>query len=313
MLSVVVCTFNRARLLRECLDSLVVQSVDGTAFEVVVVDNNSSDDTELVCREYASKHPFVRYCVERIQGHAHARNRGWREAAGEYVAYTDDDCVVAPDWCQRILKSFHSLHPTPDALGGKILPRYERQPPRWFTDDFEIRSWGEESRFLVMGKDFSGFSGANMAFRREVLSAVGGFSERFGIVSGKLVKGEDTEVFHRLVPRFSRFWYDKDLTVRHWTPASFLRMRHRVTDAFRGGQGLARLDSRSAFSPHVLVRLLSFSLLLPEFAVRFVQEEGTPMARAVRASSRLAHRAGFVWAKLSAMRGAEKDSRTIPS
>ena len=91
-ISVVVCTFNRAQLAATAIESLCEQTADKSQYEVIVVDNNSQDNTREVTEDFCSRYPNLRYCLEEEQGLSHARNRGWRESRGVYVAYVDDDC-----------------------------------------------------------------------------------------------------------------------------------------------------------------------------------------------------------------------------
>lgn len=132
-LSIVVCTYNRADLLVDCLESLVNQDVDPESYEVIIVNNNSTDKTLEVVDRFAKKYPNIRTVQELNQGLSHARNRGWREARGKYVAYIDDDAKASPDWCKRILNTFSTVTPTPAAVGGQIFPYYETLPPAWFS------------------------------------------------------------------------------------------------------------------------------------------------------------------------------------
>ena len=101
LISVVVCTFNRADLLETSLEALDEQILESSEYEVIVVDNNSTDNTLNVVEELCNRLTSLRYCFEPNQGLSHARNRGWREAMGEYVAYIDDDCKVPGQWLTR--------------------------------------------------------------------------------------------------------------------------------------------------------------------------------------------------------------------
>jgi glycosyltransferase involved in cell wall biosynthesis len=174
--SIVVCTYNRAGLLKDALQSLVDQTLESTRFEVIVVDNNSNDPTEGVVRPFIERHNNFRYVREPEQGVSRARNRGYAEARGVYVAYIDDDARALPDWTERILNAFNTVRPEPVAVGGEIHPWYEKSPPGWFSDDLEIRTWGTEKGFLQPPRAKSGFYGSNMAFRKSILESYGGFS-----------------------------------------------------------------------------------------------------------------------------------------
>lgn len=133
--SVVLCTYNRAHLLRRALQHLARQQLGGVAVEIIVVDNDSSDQTAAVVENVAADAPFdVRYAFEKRQGIAYARNTGWRLARAEYVAFTDDDVHVEPHWIARIRDAFVA-HPDVDCVGGTVMPVWPAQPPSWLTRD----------------------------------------------------------------------------------------------------------------------------------------------------------------------------------
>lgn len=244
-LSIIVCTYNRADLLLGCLESLVLQVVGCRLFEVIIVDNNSTDNTQANVLEFIKKYPNFRYVSVRSQGLSHARNCGWRKARGKYVAYIDDDAKATPRWCERILNAFETVTPTPAAVGGQILPFYETTPPPWFTDDFEIRTWGTNAGFLEPPQAMYGFSGSNMAFPRRILERFGGFSTQFGIVGGKLRMGEDAEFFYRIYDEEPNFWYDPLIMVYHWVPARNLKVMSRIIRSYYCGQSLASMQGRT--------------------------------------------------------------------
>ena len=245
IISVVVCTYNRADLLSKCLQSLTEQTLDLSVFEVIVVDNNSTDTTIDVASQYAKNNRNIKVVSEFIQGHSQARNRGWQEAQGYYIAYLDDDAKAAPDWCERILNAFNSVNPMPVAVGGQIHPFYEIPPPLWFTDDFEIRTWGEDAGFLEPPRACYGFSGSNMAIQRSILERYGGFSSRYGIVQGKLRMGEDAEFFFRIYGQEPNFWYDPLIKVYHWVPKEKLNVWYRIIRSYNAGQSVALMQGRN--------------------------------------------------------------------
>ena len=102
VLSVVVCTYNRSDILRSCLESLGAQSANPERFEVLVVDNNSTDGTFEMAVSFSGCHGNFRVIREPLQGLSNARNRGWREAQGRYVAYIDDDAIASVGWVAAI-------------------------------------------------------------------------------------------------------------------------------------------------------------------------------------------------------------------
>lgn len=294
LLSVVVCTYNRASLLADCLLSLANQTIDKDLFEVIVVDNNSTDGTEKVVREISGKYANFRYVKEQIQGLSSARNRGWCEAIGSHVAYIDDDARAAPNWCERILLAFGTVSPSPIAVGGEVHPFYEISPPKWFSDEFEIRSWGSGSCFLQPPRAGYGFSGSNMAFPREVLQHYQGFSTRYGMSGGKLEVGEETDLFSRIYSNTPLFWYDPDIKVFHWVPKNNMRVSYRFWRSFKGGESLASIERKKLFSLGYvknLIELLYFLLTLP---ISFIKSDNGIATEAVMRLEELGFRCGYL-------------------
>ncbi len=240
-LTVVICTFNRSDLLAEALKSISVQTLEDDRYEVVVVDNNSTDDTEDVVNVYQKKGNF-RYLRETRQGLSAARNRGVKEAKGNYVAFLDDDAKADKYWCERIVNSFENVDPTPASVGGIIKPWYEKPPPEWFSDSLEIRTWGESPTFLVPPSARDGFSGSNMAFPRQLLLDYGGFSEELGMIGVRVRFGEETQLFRKIYRDHPYFWYDPRILVHHWVPAEKFNANYRIRRSFWSGKSYRRLQ-----------------------------------------------------------------------
>ena len=119
--SVVIGTYNRCDVLRGALESLMNQDSGDTQYEVIVVDNNSSDDTRTIVENLRDKWGAnnLIYCFERTQGVSYARNRGISLARGRLIAFTDDDITPARDWVASVRKGFEKF-PNADCIGGKV-------------------------------------------------------------------------------------------------------------------------------------------------------------------------------------------------
>jgi glycosyltransferase involved in cell wall biosynthesis len=241
-LSVVVCTYNRAELLAGCLESLIGQTLTHDQYEIIVVDNNSSDRTSTLVHELQCSYPLIRYLAETRQGVSYARDSGWRECKGAYVAYIDDDTTASPEWCEMILDAFTTVDPPPVAVGGNIVPRLDRVPPWWFSPLLELRSWGDKAGFLTSPTAHYGFSGANMAFTRQVLSDNDGFNHDYGMSGDRVWLGEEPELFMRIHRTQPYFWFDPEIEVTHYVPDSQLRLRGRLYRAFQSGRARKQLD-----------------------------------------------------------------------
>jgi glycosyltransferase involved in cell wall biosynthesis len=231
--TVVICTYNRCHLLADCLASMACQGLDG--IEVLVIDNNSSDETARVVADVIKLNPSIRYVFEEREGLSYARNRGWLEARGAIVAYIDDDARAAPDWCEKIVSAFSTCTPEPAAVGGPIFPFVCRAAPWWYVPELETRTWGAEAHFLESTAASYGFSGSNMAFKKQSLQDVGGFDPEYGMQGGETRMGEETELFTRLFRVGALLWYDPAIRVSHLVPSSQLSLSGRIKRAFMSG------------------------------------------------------------------------------
>ena len=118
--SVVICTYNREDMLEIALESLTKQEVSASDFEVIVVDNNSKDNTKAVAEKFIAANSHFRYVLETNQGLSHARNRGGNEASTDFVAYMDDDAKAPANWVKQLIEIIDDKKP--DIFGGPIYP-----------------------------------------------------------------------------------------------------------------------------------------------------------------------------------------------
>ena len=251
-LSVVVCTYNRAQLLTEALDSVCNQTLDKSRYEIIVVDNNSADGTRELVGEFCRRFSNVRYCFEPQQGLSYARNRGWREARGKYVAYIDDDARAGENWLKTALVLLENTKPAPLCLGGPILPFYSTTKPIWFKG--EMRTWGDSPRYLRSGESFSG---SNMIWRKEIVETLGGFDVTSGVRGDYLSIGEETLLFEKIWHSFEQphFYYSPELVIHHWVPPAKMTVAYQLKRAFAAGQRWNRLHG-----PKISWRRLRFLL-----------------------------------------------------
>jgi GT2 family glycosyltransferase len=233
-LTVVLCTYNRRRLLPRTLASLAAVRAPGLAWELVVVDNNSTDGTREVVEGFVREgRVAARYAFEPRQGLAHARTRGVGEARGEIVAFTDDDVAVEPGWLAGLVDAFRTTDAA--AVGGKILPVWEVECPAWLTRSL----WGYLALLdhgdAVRALEVPDLWGANFAVRRVMLEKYGGFDTARGRVPGRLYAGEETALLRRLLEHGERVVYTPAAVVHHWVPAD--RMRRSYFRRWRHDQG----------------------------------------------------------------------------
>jgi glycosyltransferase involved in cell wall biosynthesis len=214
--SVIVCTYNRSASLKRTLRSLQAQVVgDGVDWEVLIVDNNSKDDTRSVVEGFGATFSRLRYCYEPTQGLSFARNHGLAQASGNILLFTDDDVTPEPDWLRRILDGM--ARSGCDACGGYIAPLWESPPPAWLTDRFHgflaIKAERTDTYEIVDGLPLP--FGANMAFRREVFARFGVFDVTRGRRGDILASGEDGELFARILAGGCKVMYFGNAQVHH--------------------------------------------------------------------------------------------------
>jgi glycosyltransferase involved in cell wall biosynthesis len=197
--SVVLSTYNRVQVLPRALENLLDQDHDSGRYEIVVVDNNSSDGTRASIASFAAKAPNLRYVFERKQGLSHARNSGIHAARAPLIGFTDDDVRVARDWVSTIARLFTD-HPEVSCVGGKVLPSWSGPWPAWLTREH----WGPlalvdygDTAFYVNSTRRLCLIGANSAYRREVFDRVGLFAPRVQAL-GREVGTEDHELLLRV-------------------------------------------------------------------------------------------------------------------
>lgn len=259
MISVVVCTYNRSHILPICLQSLVYQKIDKSLYEVIVVDNNSTDETYEIASDFAKRYDNFTVVIEKAQGKSYALNAGIDASKGRYVAFIDDDAKAFPDWLERIMDAFNTVSPEPAAVGGKISPWYEQTPPSWFTDDLEIRTWGEERGFLKPPRAQHGFSGSNMSIPRKVLKECGGFLPDVGPVGDKFAIGEEITLYNRIYEKHPWFWYDPAIRVEHFVPIFKMTVGYRIKRAYLGGVSMVFLQKKISIS--VIIKTFLFVII----------------------------------------------------
>jgi glycosyltransferase involved in cell wall biosynthesis len=211
-LSIVVCTFNRSFYLQRCLDSLVAQKVNRNFFEILIIDNNSSDDTKSIVGRYAKKYLNIKYFFEKKQGLSYARNRGWREVGGTYVAYIDDDAIASKNWIKEIL-IFLKKHPDIEVFGGPYFSFFDKKLPEWYPLEFTRNYLGNKVKRISFGAEW--LSGTNMVYKKITLARFGGFDVHCGMKGTSKSYGEEFELQSRINSGGALIYYSPKIWVKH--------------------------------------------------------------------------------------------------
>jgi glycosyltransferase involved in cell wall biosynthesis len=255
LLSVVICTVDRAGLLKGALESLADQTAPPQSFGVIVVDNGSTDATREVAEEFGQV-LTLRYVREERMGLSHARNRAWAEARGDYVAYLDDDARARPEWVANLCAAIEEE--APEVLGGPVVPVCTTSPD-WFPLDSQGWSLGGQRRLLGRHEHVRG---ENFAVARALLERLGGFRPDLGMAGGALGYGEETELQERLRREQpgARVLYCPGVVVEHLVRPEKMTLRWQFRRAWRQGWQAAHIYDARAFSSSRWPRLHALAL-----------------------------------------------------
>lgn len=228
-LSVIFCTYNREKYLYNALKSIAKQDFPYQDYEIVMVNNNSTDSTESICKKFQEDYPQVEfhYILETNQGLSYARNRGVKESKGDILVFVDDDATVFEFYLSSI-KLFFEAHPDVAACGGPIVPVYEIDKPKWLSHYTEQLIGGA----LYEGDKVKPFrngkypGGGNSAFRKEVFEKYGLFNVKLGRKGTGLIGAEEKDLYDRLTKGGEAFYYLPLMGIHHYIPEKKLSESH---------------------------------------------------------------------------------------
>lgn len=207
--SIIICSYNRFRLLTETIESVLKVLENREDVEILVIDNNSTDQIPTLEKEYTSEKRFY-YFLEVEQGLSNARNRGIKEAKGEYLIYLDDDVELNKDYFE-VLDSI-LLDSSISVVGGKVLP-FNVEIPSWLPNEYfylvSIFSPSEEAQITKY------LMGANFIVRKNIAEKIGGFDTRLGRNGSKLAGGEEVDFLNRIYAHNDIIFYSPKLIVYH--------------------------------------------------------------------------------------------------
>lgn len=227
-ITVILCTYNRCELLSTALDSVAVSILpDSVKWEVLVVDNNSSDQTREVVESYRRQYPGrFQYLLESQQGKSHALNAGIAKAKGDVLAFIDDDVTVEPMWLQNLTAPLQNGEWS--GSGGRIFPKWTCAPPNWL----QAEGWTVTGPLAPFDRGSVRFAlaespvGTNMAFQKSAFKKYGGFRTDLGPCPGSEIRSEDSEFCRRLLTAGERICYEPSAVVYHSVAKERLSKRY---------------------------------------------------------------------------------------
>lgn len=220
LISIVICTYNRCQYLPQAMKSIAQQKFPASGFELIIIDNASTDNTASVISDFIRSNPSIqcRYVFESNKGLSFARNRGWQEAATDIVAYVDDDVILFEDYLEK-LRTFFEEYPQAQGAGGRVIPKYEEAEPDWMSKYLkgfvgEVNYGNAVRRF---DKTMKYPAGANMIYRKSILQKAGGFNNELKF------RSDDKYIFLKVSEFTDEIYYLPDVVLYHYIDSARLR------------------------------------------------------------------------------------------
>ena len=244
-LTIAIATFNRAVYVTGAIESLSAQANTSGRWRVVVIDNNSTDDTAMHVARLAAAWPRLTLVHEPVQGLSHARNRALASTPEGYILYADDECKFPADYVDRALAIVDQRRPA--VFGGPIHPWYPTPPPAWWLDDYG--SFSLPWQAARGGRIY--LSGGNIGFAVEALRAVGGFDPGLGMKGNAIRFVEETAVELAILARYGpeRIWFDPDFVNFHAVRPEKFRWSVLAREHFFRGMARAEIAASGALAP----------------------------------------------------------------
>ena len=256
-LSVIICTWNNSKRLLITLDSLSKCIVpDGTTWELVIVNNNCTDNTDNIVNKYKVELPII-YVKEPIQGLSRAKNAGLRVARGQLIIFTDDDVTPCPEWITTYWAAYQK-NPTGYFWGGPVTSKFEN--PNVDKDlidavgDYAIKGFDSGEGAGEPADPKIRFISANWACPTEILRQLGGFDTDLGLnpASNRVRLGEETDLMNKLMENGWKRWYLPGARVLHFVPAHKCDLKYITARAKAYGRGNIRDFSFKKDRPRIL-------------------------------------------------------------
>jgi glucosyl-dolichyl phosphate glucuronosyltransferase len=296
LISVAICTRNRARLLSGAVESVLSQLDCKT--QLTIIDNGSTDETPALLAEFARRNPMVRSYLEPRLGIGHARNSAMVNSPGDWVLFLDDDDTAEPGWLAAY-RSFLESPPSANiaVVGGRIIPNYETTPPRWWTKgDGGLDLGPLPRRFESRAGPWS----CNAAYRRDAVQKIGGFNPSLGRKGAFYGAHEESDVYIRLLEAGYEAWYLPEARILHLIQGERLRAAWHCRTEYAQGRSAAIMRGARCPSPtshlffslrHTVVGVLHITLLILATVVTLPFAHGR---RSIRSLTRALRKAGFI-------------------
>ena len=234
-LTIAICTYNRAHILPRVLTSLLQQTVSSENYFVLIVNNNSTDNTQETAVSFKDKFTNIRIILEKNQGLSHARNRALKECQTDWLAFLDDDAKAHPDWIETIARTIKKGDF--DAFGGPFYAwHYYGPAPHWLPEDFGTYE-SSQGYGLLEGSTY--IPGGNSVLRCDAARRIGMFSTELGMNGNRCCYGEETQFFERMRAAGYRMGYVPQLKIDHCVLPYKYTLRWQMRSTFEYGKASA--------------------------------------------------------------------------
>lgn len=255
--SVIICTFNRSKILAQCLTSLSQQSYSEAEYEVIIVNNNSTDDTEEIALSFSKHWPFFKYVTENDQWLSKARNTGSNLASGEYLLFLDDDVILPAGYLERVfyVKNNYEFK----CWGGIDIPYYETEKPKWVKDSYLQFRLPYTTFHQVNAYKKECVTGFSFIIEKKLLFEMGGFDPRVGMKGDVVGYGEETFLQHHLHDMAIPIGYDPELRLYHHMLPHKLKLKWYFDAADALGKSQAVFKRHLSGLPLILIVTKTFA------------------------------------------------------
>lgn len=239
MITVAICTFNRKEYLKKAIDSILKQTLDCNLFELLIIDNNSTDGTEeLIKDNYTNSNLSIKYIKEDNQGLSYCRNTAVANSKYDFVAFLDDDGIAEPQWLTLIKNTILEEGNNIGAVTGDVIPIWEIPRPDWLIPEFNIFYTIfqlSEERFVFDKSHNHTPAGANVVYNKKALLKNGGFNVKLGRNGSNLLSGEETLLHKSMIKNGYKLIYVPDIRIKHHITKARISRKWLLRRYFWGG------------------------------------------------------------------------------
>lgn len=239
IITIIICTYNRAKILEECLKAICNQTQTQDYYKILVIDNNSTDETYEIVNSFVTTYSNIRYVLESTQGLSYARNRGTSEADTEWVAFLDDDGLAHENFVEVALQVINNYNF--DCFGGIYYPWYKYGKPHWLNQDFGRKIPLSNTTIEI---DEPKLDGGIFAIKKNVLESIGGFSTELGMTGNKIAYGEETLLQIKLLEAGYKLGFSPEWQMDHLVAKYKLSVLWHLNAEYAKGRDSMLLESK---------------------------------------------------------------------